>query len=150
MLFGFRVLVSLLLIAMLSGCAKSPVPKATFANGLVKVFDARLEDGQLIVRLGAESGVRNYKMFVHAFPANPSMLPPEMRAAGFAGWDHYPAVPLTKMTAGRVYEDRYRLPFQDPAGMKLQIGFFDEGDPAYAPIAVDGSSGQKFIEVRTK
>jgi hypothetical protein len=150
MLCGFRVFVGLSLIALLSGCAKSPVPKATFVNGLVKVFDARVENGEIIVRLGAESGVRNYKMFVHALPANPGMLPSERRAAGFVGWDHYPAVPLTKMTAGRVYEDRYRLPFQDPAGMQLQIGFFDEGDPSYAPIPVDGSSGQKFIEVRVK
>jgi hypothetical protein len=118
----------------------------SFGGGKIVVERLSIKGSDLAMRFGVKTGgVKDYKIFVHGFPASKELLP---AGSEFFGWDHFPQVPFSQMTPGQAYEDVYTIPVKDPKGIRIQVGFFDEADPAYTPVAKDGSK-VSFLELRS-
>jgi len=65
----------------------------------------------------------DYKVFVHLYPANRSVLAANRQTVGYANIDNAPRVPTFKWQAGKTYVSLHRGKV-NPAAYKTAIGFY--------------------------
>ena len=68
----------------------------------------------------------DFRIFVHAFPSEASLLPRDRIEHGFINLDHIPRIPTQLWFENRVYVDSIDLSMLDPGHYTLRFGFFNK------------------------
>ncbi len=78
------------------------------------------------------------QVFVHLYPENRDLLPPERRIHGYLCKDHYPAIEVKNWRSDRYFRDEVALRDVPPGYYRIEAGLIDVA--TFRRFPVDGTS----------